>query len=131
MQEGRMLKTDVAEFMQVAWSGTNESGFGPMGTNIMVLPDGVNDRTKGGIFIPDDKRSQMAMAAESGIVVAMGQEAFRFASDGSLWRGDKPTIGSHVYFERYAGQVLSGRDGKQYRVMDAKCVGAIALETAA
>ena len=128
MQEGRVLKTDIAEFVQGGWAGSNTSGFAPMSTNIMVLPDGVNERTSGGVFLPDDKRSQMALAAESGVVVAMGSEAFRYAADGTPWQGAKPTVGAHVYFERYAGQVLSGRDGNQYRVMDAKCVGALAID---
>jgi len=125
--QDRLLKTDIAEFARAAWSGRNESGFAPMSTNIMVLPDGVNDRTAGGIFLPEEQRSRMALAAESGVVVAMGSEAFKYAVDGTPWRGDRPSVGAHVYFERYAGQVLSGRDGLQYRVMDAKCVGALAL----
>ena len=39
--------------------------------------------------------------------------------------GKKPEPGNRVVFNRYAGRVLRGTDGKMYRLMTDNCIGAI------
>jgi chaperonin GroES len=129
--QSKLLKTDVASFSVANWDGSNTSGFVPMSDKVMIRPDTVDAQTRGGIALPETITERMNLSAESGIVIAMGPEAFKAGADGRTWVGDRPEPGAHVYFERYAGQVLHGRDGVAYRIMDARCIGALALEDVA
>lgn len=126
----KILKTGAGSFSRAPFVGHNTAGFVPMSDKILILPDTVDAATEGGVQLPDEIRDRMDLSAESGVVAAMGPEAFQLAANGTPWVGMKPQVGSHVYFERFAGQVLHGRDGKVYRVMDARCIGALALEAA-
>lgn len=119
----KLLKTNVGSYLPAAWSGTNESGYLPMNDNVLVMPDTTADVQRG-IYIPEDVRERQDMAAETGVIVAKGPGAFVFDS-GYDWVGYKPEVGDRIYMERYAGQLVRGRDGVSYRVMSSRCIGAV------
>jgi co-chaperonin GroES (HSP10) len=125
--EQRLLKTGTAEYTMVEWNGRNESGFEPFSNRVLILVDQVAAQTKGGIIIVNEIQEKQNAASESGVIVAMGTEAFQRDDDGRPWVGAKPEVGKHVFFERYAGQVLHGADARMYRLMDARCIGAMAI----
>lgn len=127
MQEGRVLKTGVAEYVEAAYDTDkgNQSGFRPVHNKVMVLTDQVADETKGGIKLPYEVKERHQMAAETGVIVAVGEGAFRFAPDGSPWQGERPQAGAQVYMERYSGIVIYGADGLTYRLLDDRCIGAV------
>ena len=117
--------TTGAEFVPAEYTGMNESGFDPIGDKVLVLPDSASDITSGGVNLPDDMVERHTLAAETGVLISIGGGAFLWHSDGSKWSGYKPKAGDRIYMERYAGQVLFGRDGKHYRLMNSTCIGAI------
>jgi len=80
--------------------------------------------TGGGVLLTDDKVENMTMASETGCIYAMGDEAFNFYDNGKPWIGSKPAVGERIYFERYAGVVMMGRDGRMYRSMDFRQIAA-------
>jgi co-chaperonin GroES (HSP10) len=123
----RLLKSSqLGEFVPAEYSGRNESGYVPIGDRVLVLPDTAAAQTSGGIHLTPDAVERTTLAAESGVIVALGDGAFHWAFDGAhLWNGPKPQAGDRVYVERYSGQVMLGEDGKFYRLMDAKCIGAV------
>jgi chaperonin GroES len=66
------------------------------------------------------------MAAETGVIVALGDDAFLWNGDRTRkWEGVKPKVGDRVYIQRYAGQVMLGEDSEFYRIMDANCIAAV------
>lgn len=121
--------TPVGEFDAAVWQGRNTSGIQPFGDRVLVLPDQATTQTMGGLFIPPETIERIAEAAETGVLVAIGEGAWAWNGDRTRrYEGVKPAPGQRVYFERYAGGKFHGRDGLVYRLMDDKCIGGFAVE---
>lgn len=117
--EAKLVKTEIAEYVRAEWKGSNTSGVKPIADKVLVQTDEAAAKF-GSIDIPDDIVRRHTLAAESGLLVAIGREAF-----GGPQGLSKPQPGTRVFIERYAGQVIKGADGHMYRLMDDKCVGAV------
>jgi chaperonin GroES len=121
----RILKTHHGQYELAEWNGTNESGYEPVCDKVLVLPDKVMEKTKGGILMPDVTGDQQQVAAVTGIVVAVGPQAFAYDSDRLVkWEGWRPQPGDRIAFQRYAGDEYPGLDGQTYRIMQDRSVGA-------
>lgn len=126
--EPKLVKTRLAEYVPAEFSGKNESGIHPVGDRVLVLPDQASKTSSGLIHFTDEQISRNAEAAETGVIVEIGQEAFIWNSDRTRkWESkDKPKVGTRVAFDRYAGGFYHGKDSQMYRLMDDKCIGATA-----
>lgn len=102
----------------------NTSGILPTEFKVVVLPDAVEEKSKGGIIIPDQKKDQDQFAQQDGVLVAVSPLAFSYASE-SEWGGHKPKPGDRVSFARYAGALKKGKDGKDYRIVNDKDLYAV------
>lgn len=114
-----------AEYIPARWTGKDTSGIRCVGVYVLVLMDTVAEQTAGGAYLTLDHQERLQMAAESGILVAVGGSAFRLNDDGSEWSGVKPLPGDHIQVEQYAGKQVRGRDGQIYRLMTYGNVGAV------
>lgn len=124
--EAKLLKTTQAEYVPATFDGKNESGYRPIGDRILVLPDSAAEKSSGGVFIPETVSEQQSYAAETGIIIELGDTAFTWNADRTRpFTGERPKAGDRVFFDRYSGGVLKGRDGKLYRFMDDKAIGAV------
>lgn len=129
MMEGRLITGDQREYAMAAWDGANHSGYQPLDDKVLVLMDEHVNVTSGGVHIPDVAADRQSAAGETGLVVALGPGAFVFDDDARRsWIGHKPEPGDRVYCERYSGQVLQGIDGRTYRLMGQRCIGAVVLQ---
>lgn len=127
MMEGRLITGDQREFVLAEWDGTNSSGFEPLDDKVLVLMDEFAETTSGGIIVADPIRDRQSLAGETGLVIALGPAAFVWNDEATrAWSGKRPAPGDRVYIERYAGQVLQGADGRVYRLMSQRCIGAVA-----
>lgn len=130
MQPKLLRSSQKHEFVPARFNGVNCSGYQPIGDHIMVLPDKASDVSSGGIEIPAELVERMTMAAETGIIIALGDDAFLWNGDRTRkWEGVKPKVGDRVYIQRYSGQVMLGEDGEFYRVMDANCIAAVRVKS--
>lgn len=124
--EAKLLKSEVATYVPAEWIGKNDSGIHPLGDRVLILPDKASTTTMGGIELPDDLVHRHTLAAEAGVVVQIGDGAFKWNSDKvTPFTGREPQPGERVCIERYSGQLIRGDDGKLYRLMDSQCLGAI------
>jgi co-chaperonin GroES (HSP10) len=73
---------------------------------------------KSGLWLPDTARAKEQMAQTVGYLVAKGGDAFED------WK-EAPEIGDQVYFAKYAGYVVKGKDGIEYRLCNDKDIAAI------
>jgi chaperonin GroES len=125
MSELQLLKGLHAEFTPSEWDGVDTSGIRPVGPTVVVLCDVCSEISSGGAYLPIDYVRQQTLGSEQGVIVAIAKGAFVIHEDGSVWRDEKPKPGDRVYFEKYAGRLAKGQDGREYRIMDYKCIGAL------
>jgi chaperonin GroES len=107
-------------------TAANTSGLQPVEYKILIAPDDVaetDERIKSakaaGIVMVDKTTDREAMAQVKGRLVAVGGNAFED------WAGRVPKVGDVVYFAKYAGYIIKGDDGKEYRLANDKDCSAI------
>lgn len=101
----------------------NESGIQPTEFKVLVLPDKVQEKTKGGIIIPISEVDKEQHAATQGALIAVSPMAFTYA-DWPLGTR-KPEPGDRVVFPRYVGHAIKGKDDEDYWLLNDKDVIAL------
>jgi len=104
----------------------NKSGWIPVGTKIIVKPDPIEEKTKGGIIFVDETMTKERMMNAKGVIVDVGGTAY--TEIGANWTGIIPKPGDRVLFAVHAGSQIKGDDGEDYRIMhdeDVCCVEAL------
>lgn len=91
----------------------NPSGIVPTDVKVLVKPDPVEEKTKGGIILADTTKDKAKYAGTKATLIAAGPNAFREWGDGC----DIP-VGSRVLYAQYSGARLEGLDGEDYVVMN-------------
>jgi co-chaperonin GroES (HSP10) len=72
----------------------------PCGHLVLVQLDEVKERTAGGmLYVPDTVRETHQKAATTGVILAVGRQAWQAFGDGTPWAG----VGDRVCFPRYSG----------------------------
>jgi co-chaperonin GroES (HSP10) len=100
----------------------NKSGIYPIEYKVLLLPEKVEEKTEGGIFLPDKVRDQEEMAQVRATLIAMGGDAFKDM------RQPLPKLGDRVYVAKYAGFHVEGLDKEMYQVANDKDIIAIIRE---
>lgn len=97
-------------------------GLEPTEYNLIVAPAKMPEKL-GSIILATTTQDQMSMAAQVGRIIACSPVAFNY----ERWpEGTKPPkIGDIVWFARYAGGLFEGLDGKEYRILKDKDIGAV------
>lgn len=88
----------------------NTSGVTPLDLVALVLPDEVQDKTAGGVFLPDQAKVKLEHATLKCTFIAAGGAAFQGWSEA-------PRPGQRVVIEQYAGRFVDGSDGRKYRLV--------------
>ena len=95
----------------------NDSKIQPREFKVLILPEAVEERTAGGIILAQTTKEKGQMAQVKGTLVAVGGNAFEDWSD-------PPQAGDLVYIGKYAGYMVTGADGKEYRLCNDKDIAA-------
>jgi chaperonin GroES len=88
----------------------NQSGIIPTGGHLLVLPVKVEERTAGGIILPQETRDKEQQAATVGTLVEIGASAWTDLDDGKPWA----EVGDKVSYAKYAGVSMQGKDNQTY-----------------
>ncbi len=98
-------------------------GFRPTEYNVLVLPEVVEEKTKGGILLTEMSKETKDVSAIRGLLVDVSPLAFGF----DIWPEGavKPQAGDHVIFAKYGGILVKGADGREYRLMKDKDLMAV------
>lgn len=99
-------------------------GLRATGFAVIVAVASVDEKTKGGIFLPDAAREKEKLVGVQGRIVSQSPAAFDFADFG----GNAPKVGDAVQFAKLAGVMVTGKDGREYRVLNDRDVLAIVEE---
>src|SRR3990167_6893798 len=102
---------------------TNQSGIQPIEFKVLVRPDKVEEKTKGGILLPPEQREREQAASTAGEIIAVSPLAFTYAD----WpvTASPPKVGDRVAIARYAGITVKGNDGEEYRLISDKDIAGI------
>lgn len=105
----------------------NKTGIEPVEYKILIKVEEVEDKSSGGIYLPDNTRDREQTAHDRGTLIAISEMSF----DG--WTGTIPKVGDKVIFKKYAGTVIQHREDKnrvvgQYRLCHDKDICAIIRE---
>lgn len=111
-----LIKGFQAEYDPATYPGENVSGLIPTGPNVLAKMDTCSNMSSGGIIMVDERVERMNEASITGVVYAVGPDAFKYVSD-PLEPGDR------IYIEKYAGIKAIGMDGCLYRLIDEKQIG--------
>jgi chaperonin GroES len=125
----KILNVRRAQYIPAPFFGKNESGCIPIGDRVLVRPD-IAAETSGNLKLPDSVVERAQLSASSGVIVALGDDAFTWNFDRTRpYGGEKPQVGDRVFMDVYAGKVILGDDGVEYRLIDDKCVGGVRKTT--
>jgi co-chaperonin GroES (HSP10) len=94
----------------------------PAGHRVLVKIDKIDEKTDGGLFIPQETRRQMGDAQIFGTVVKLGENAFKAFDDGLPWckEGDK------VAFAKYGGFIIQDPETKEtFRLLNDEDICAV------
>lgn len=97
----------------------NPSGIEPVDMRVLVKPDPVEEKTKGGILLAETTQEKQKYAGTKATLIAKGPNAFRdwgLTDDGEPRNGIQP--GSRVHFAQYSGARIKGEDGEDYVIMN-------------
>lgn len=103
----------------------NTSGLNPLDVRVLVLPDPVEERSIGGIILPDQHKEKEKFAQMKGTLIAVGVNAWSEASHNSTFIPPRP--GDRVLISKYGGVMVTGDDGKEYRIMNDEDVTAVLI----
>lgn len=101
----------------------NTSGLVPCEYKILIEPDETEQTSAGGIVLATSTTEKEKMAQVRGKLVAVGGNAF------SDWMEPLPKVGDSIWYAKYAGYVIKGKDGKEYRLANDKDCAAIVVES--
>ena len=87
----------------------------PVEYKVLIKPRKVEEKTEGGIFIPDSAKEKEEFAKAEGEIIAVGAIAFTDPP----WL-DCPKVGDFVIFDRYAGVEV-----EEYRLINDKEILAV------
>lgn len=97
----------------------------PVEYKVLIKPDRVDDKSSGGLYIPDITRDREQFAVDRGEIVAHGEGFFEKLP------GPVPQIGDKVIFNRYAGSLITIKNNdkrEDHRLCNDKDICAIIEE---
>jgi chaperonin GroES len=103
-------------------SAINTSGLVPVEYKILIEPEEVEQKSAGGIVLATATTEKEKMAQVRGKLIAVGGNAFED------WKGRIPQVGDAIWYAKYSGYMIKGKDGKEYRLANDKDCAAVVTE---
>ena len=100
-------------------AAVNTSGMWPVEYKVLIKPEDVEKVSAGGIVMATTTTDRDKMAQVKGQLIAVGGNAFED------WKGMAPEVGDFVYYAKYAGLMVKGEDGQEFRLANDKDITAI------
>jgi chaperonin GroES len=102
----------------------NTIGIHPLGLMTLIKIKKPNDKTEGGIILPDQIRDDMKYRTRHGELLAMGSNAFR--DEYGEFIPDRPKEGDFVLIDEHAGHEIKIKDSEDiYRVVSTDEIRAV------
>lgn len=101
----------------------NPSGIQPTEFKVLIKPKTVEEKTAGGIIIPEQAKEREQFAQMEGEIIASSPLAFTYQD----WPegASPPKVGDRVLFAKYGGATVTGLDRQEYRIVNDKDIAAV------
>jgi len=73
----------------------------------LIKPDKVDDKSAGGLYLPESTRDRMQYAVDRGVIIDVGEGFYEGL------HGPVPQIGDTVLFDKYKGTLVDIREGNE------------------
>lgn len=103
----------------------NTSGINPVEYNVLVKPKAVEEKTAGGIFLPDSTKEREQFGQMEGELIAVSPAAFTYNYEGWPEGSAPPQVGEQVVFSKYQATEIKGADGETYWMMKDKSIAGV------
>lgn len=101
----------------------NAAQIRPIGDQILILPDQVEQTTASGIQIMSDKEmDRLELGQTEGVVVEIAKGLVNpvFFDTNDVKTSLEFAVGDRVIFAKFSGLLMDGADGKRYRLVERK-----------
>lgn len=104
----------------------NPSGWEPVEFNCVVRVDKIQEKTKGGIFLPDEAKEADKHSSTEAELIAVSPVAFTYET----WPDDsaKPKAGDRILMAKYAGSMIKNDADTDYRIIKDKDILAVRVK---
>lgn len=94
----------------------NPSGITPLEHKVLLKPEPVETKSKGGIIFADETKDSEKFKTVRGTIIALSPFAFSYVSDAEWATSStpKPKPGDTVLYAKFAGMWIKGSDGEEY-----------------
>ena len=79
----------------------------PLNWKVLVQPNQVNMKTKGGLYLPPISKDNEEYLTAHGRIAAMGDLAYKDRDTGEAWKTVSPKVNDRVTYGKYAGQKIT------------------------
>ena len=104
----------------------NPTGIQPTEYKVLIEPKAIEEKTSGGIILPDMTKDHEKYSQVEGTIVAVSPLAFTYATK-EEWEAagaQPPKPGDRVLHAKFAGVRVKGKDGKEYVLVNDKDITA-------
>lgn len=91
----------------------------PTEFKVLLKPVKVEEKTAGGIFIPEMAQDAKKYAETQGEILAISHLAFSYA-DEEEWDGKKPKVGDIALYAKYAGTHIKCEGDEEFLIVNDK-----------
>lgn len=132
LRQHSRMKIDVAkladresneDFRKLVWRLVGDlKGLEPVGVEVVVATYVSSRKTSGGVYLPDKSVDEDRWQGKVGLILKMGDIAFKYYQGAYPWEGRKPEVDDYVMFVPDSSQTEFGWYGNSLRVLrDYQC----------
>jgi len=88
--------------------------FKPLGHRVLVKTDKIEEKTRGGLYVPENALERKQAEHVYGTVEGIGATAWKAFDDGNPWA----EVGDRVVFAKYGGFLLRDDNGNEFRILN-------------
>lgn len=119
------MKITPQEIARVPALEDCKPGLQPHEFNVLVAMQITQEKTASGLYLPDTHKDTEEAAAQMGRLVAASPVAWTYAQELVDSPDSAPQLGAIVLIGRYSGLLVTGEDGKQYRLLKDRDVAGV------
>lgn len=98
----------------------NPDSYQPLGYRVLVRDEKIEEKTAGGVILPDESKKHDEFSQQFGHVIRLGKFAFSMETQtGRVIDENAPAPGDLVNYAKYAGGTFqTDNDGHKYRIIN-------------